>query len=215
MNRKKIDLSHIVAYTISLVLVVLIVIKLFNYFENKPTNTIKQPLKQNELDIAYGSDSAKLTVFMYSSYSCSYCKLFFDTVFPEFKKNYIDNGKVKLVIRLLETSNNPDAMNAAKTAVCINKYGKFDKLNQLLLTDHRVIYTNEFRQMVNEFEDKDVNVAECILGGKADDYILQIRSEFHNFGLTGTPTFIIGKKVYKGYRDYPNFKKLIDYSIKN
>jgi protein-disulfide isomerase len=206
----KLDRHHLIAYSISLVLVVLIGYKLWQYFtHNSNEAMLMESPEPRPLDIIFGSDSAPLTVYMYASYSCTFCRQFFTDAFPQLKKEFIDNSKVKLVMRLLENTNHPDALNAAKTAVCINRYGYFDKLHELLLTDNRVIYTPEFRDMVNDFTARDNLVAECILGGQADEYILQIRDEFRKFGLSGTPTFIINRNVYRGYRSYPEFRKII------
>jgi hypothetical protein len=132
---------------------------------------------------------------------------------PGAEKGIYRKHRVKLVMRLLENTNHPDALNAAKTAICINRYGYFDKLHELLLTNSRVIFTPEFRDMVNDFTARDNLVAECILGGQADEYILQIRNEFRKFGLSGTPTFIINRNVYPGYRSYQEFRKIILYQL--
>jgi protein-disulfide isomerase len=69
--------------------------------------------------------------------------------------------------------------------------------------------------MVNHFIDSDPLVAECILGTQSMDYILQIRNEFDKFGFTGTPTFVIGNKVYKGYMPYDQFKSIIIKTLLN
>ncbi|HOW21802.1 MAG TPA: thioredoxin domain-containing protein [Tenuifilaceae bacterium] len=206
----KLDRHHLIAYAISLVLVVLIGYKLWRYFTPDSKEAVLQESPEpRPLDIVFGSDTASLPVYMYASYSCTFCRQFFTDVFPMLKKEFLDNGRVKLVMRLLENTNHPDALNSAKTAVCINRYGYFDKLHELLLTDSRVTYTPEFRDMVNDFTARDELVAECILGGQADEYILQIRNEFRKFGLSGTPTFIINRNVYRGYRSYQEFRKII------
>jgi len=212
--KDKLDKHHLIAYSISLVLVVLIGYKLWQYFTPNPhVVTLQESPEPKPLDIVFGSDTASLTVYMYASYSCTFCRQFFTDVYPELKKEFIENNRVKLVMRLLENTNHPDALNAAKTAICINRYGYFDKLHELLLTNSRVIFTPEFRDMVNDFTARDNLVAECILGGQADDYILQIRNEFRKFGLSGTPTFIINRNVYPGYRSYQEFRKIILYQL--
>ena len=212
--KDKLDKHHLIAYSISLVLVVLIGYKLWQYFTpSTHVVTLQESPEPKPLDIVFGSDTASLTVYMYASYSCTFCRQFFTDVYPELKKEFIENNRVKLVMRLLENTNHPDALNAAKTAICINRYGYFDKLHELLLTNSRVIFTPEFRDMVNDFTARDNLVAECILGGQADEYILQIRNEFRKFGLSGTPTFVINRNVYPGYRSYQEFRKIILYQL--
>lgn len=211
MQKPKISWSHIVAYTLSAVFVILIVLKLVQYYSDKSSsNNIAHPLEQTELDIVFGNENAQLAVFMYSNYSCNFCRQFFTEVYPQLQDEFINNSKVKLIMRLAVKTNNIDLLNSLKTAVCIAKHGNFSYLHQLLLADHMVVFSNEFRSMIDEFIDSDEIVAECILGGEAEAYLLQNLTDFNSYGFKGTPTFVIGKKVYSGYREYPDFKAIIE-----
>jgi hypothetical protein len=203
-----------IAIGVSLILIVLIGIKAWQ-LTGKENDKLNEPISNSPLDIVFGSDSAKLTIYAYISYHCGYCRLFFTDVYPELEKEFIAPGKVRLVLKLVEHSNNTDRLNQVKTAVCINRYGYYGKLHELLVTNSSVIYTDEFRDMVNHFIDSDPLVAECILGTQSMDYILQIRNEFDKFGFTGTPTFVIGNKVYKGYMPYDQFKSIIIKTLLN
>ena len=146
---------------------------------------------------------------MYSSYNCSFCTLFFKEVYPKLNEEFIQNGKVKLVMRLMGNTGNLELENALKTAVCINKHGNYQHLHELILHDYQSIFTSEFQSIVDEFIGKDITFAECLLGGEADEYLKDNSNDFKNLGLKGTPTFIIGKKIYPGYRDYDSFKEIL------
>ena len=200
----------IISITISAIIVTLIGIRLGQYFTSKnkaeSTTTI---LSHRPLDIVFGDNNAPLAIFMYSSYSCSYCKLFFTDVFPSIEKEYINSGKVKLVMRLTVKSNNIDTQNAMRTAVCINKYGDYTYLHDLLLNNSKVVVTNDFRDMINEFIEKDLYVAECILGGEAEEYLAQNVADFETLKLKGTPTFIIDNQVYTGFQNAEKFNQII------
>lgn len=167
-------------------------------------------IQEHELDIVYGDDSADLTIFLFSNYSCSFCRKFFAFVYPKLKEEYIDQGKIKLVVKPVDLTNNENVINSLKIAVCINEYGNFEKLNKLLLFEPTAVYTTEFRNLIDEFIERDIFVAECMLGGESDEYIVENILKFKSLNLTGTPTFIINNKIYKGYREYEIFKKLIE-----
>ena len=162
------------------------------------------------MDIIYGADSAPLTIVMYSRYNCVFCRKFFSESFPLLKSEYIDPGKARLIVKLVEFSNDADVLNSLKTVVCIHKYGKFQKLNELLLSDPQVVYTKEFREVTDGFIDRDSNIAECMLGGESDAYLATNKQEFMRLKLTGTPTFVINNHIYKGYKAYPDFKKVVE-----
>ncbi|MGC1487340.1 MAG: DsbA family protein, partial [Albidovulum sp.] len=50
-------------------------------------------------DMVLGQADAPLTVVEYASFTCPHCANFHKNVFDDFKKNYIDTGKVKFVYR--------------------------------------------------------------------------------------------------------------------
>jgi hypothetical protein len=202
--------SYIVAYGLSIVLMTLIAIRLVQYFSStRKVTEISFALAEKDLDIVFGKDSADINIIMYSSYGCSFCQRFFVEVYPLIKSDYIDNGKVKLSVRLIAKSRNPDLINSIKTAHCISKYGNFEKMHELLLTNHRVVYSQEFREMIYEFAEKDIFVGECIWGSEADEYLKINEEDFEKLNLKGTPAFIINNHIYRGYKDYNQLTDII------
>jgi protein-disulfide isomerase len=206
--------SYIVAIGFSVIILILIGVRIAKYRSTNKTRIAQVNIQEERpLDIVFGNHDAKLSIYMYSSYSCSYCTLFFTDVFPELEKEYINSGEVKLILRLTVKSNNIDIQNAMKTAVCINKYGNYEYLHELLLNDSKVVVTHEFRDMVNSFIDKDIYVAECILGNEAEEYLNKNVQDYETLKLKGTPTFIIGNKIYTGYQDYEKFEQIITHHL--
>ena len=179
------------------------------YKKNQNIQYVKQ-IQPHELDIVYGSDSAQLTVYLYFRYDCVYCRKFFTDAFPPLKKEFIDRGKVKLVVKLVNLTNEEPIQNSLKTIVCIHRFGNSEPLHQLLLIEPQVVYTPEFENTTQEFVEKDEFVAECMLSGLADNYLLGNKLEFNRIKLTGTPTFVINNHIYKGFKAYDSFKIVIE-----
>jgi protein-disulfide isomerase len=50
-------------------------------------------------DMVMGDAKAKVTVIEYASMTCPHCAHFAETTFPEFKKRYVDTGKVRYIFR--------------------------------------------------------------------------------------------------------------------
>ena len=50
-------------------------------------------------DMAIGNPHAKITVVEYASSSCPHCARFNNNVFPDFRRKYVDTGKVHYVFR--------------------------------------------------------------------------------------------------------------------
>jgi protein-disulfide isomerase len=64
-----------------------------------PTVARAAPLPAAEGDMALGSPTAKVQVVEYASLSCTHCAHWNNEVFPVFKKQFIDTGKVRYVFR--------------------------------------------------------------------------------------------------------------------
>jgi protein-disulfide isomerase len=64
-----------------------------------PTIARAAPLPAAEGDMALGSPKAKVQVVEYASLSCTHCAHWNNEVFPAFKKQFIDTGKVRYIFR--------------------------------------------------------------------------------------------------------------------
>ncbi len=204
------------SYLISVLLIVLISIKLISHFHPRLFNSttlysnLIGEVKEHDLDIVFGSDTAPLTVYLYSHYTCKYCVKFFQEEFPKIEEEYINTGKVRFVLKFIELGRNQDVLYSLQAAVCVNKYGSFEKLHKLLLADKMVVFTQEFKNLISGFIGDNSDVAECILNNNNYNYLYANNREFMQLGLKGTPTFIINKHVYSGYRSYRDFEKILD-----
>lgn len=178
------------------------------------TDNMVKGVQRNDFDVVYGADTAPLTIYMYSNYQCAFCRKFFQEVMPVLQKHYLDKGKVRLVVKLINPAGDANIQNALKTAVCINQYGDFEKLHELLLVDPDVVYHQKFVELTDDLIQKDEQVAECVLGGSADEYLNNNLTEFNSLGLTGTPTFIINNKIYKGFKSYGVLHAVIKKELK-
>ncbi len=171
-------------------------------------------LTEDELDIVFGDKNAPLAVYMYGNYGCPYCRKFFQEVLPGLDEEFIKSGKVKIIMRLTLKTKNPELLNALKAAVCVNKYGNYEYLHQLVLSQSNIVFTADFQDMLNEFIDKDPQVAECMLAGESEAYLNRNLTEFEQLGLQGTPSFVIENSIFHGAKDYSTFKKILEYFIR-
>jgi protein-disulfide isomerase len=208
MNRKR--TISVILILISIVLAAAIIYKLVKYFEpTKGLEKSKITLQDRELDIIFGNDSAQNTVYMYSNYGCPVCRKFLTNVIPAMETEFFQTKRLKINMRLTLKTENMDILNSMRASVCVNHYGNFEYLHQLLLSQSNIIYTAEFENMVNSFVDKDPFVAECIMAGASDAYLNSNLEEFEQLGFKGTPSFVLNGYSIQGFGDYLGFRKKI------
>lgn len=199
-------------YTIAFAILLLLIWAVFFLIKKNKTNNnsvVRAPVVQSEWDLTYGNDNAPLAVFMFSDYNCTFCRRFLSDVFPEVQEKLIDEGVIKFIIKLISFSNSQQLKRAYKTAICLNKHGNFDQLNQLLLMEPTAIYTQEFDNLVEDYIHRNSFFAECMLGGAAEEYLMENKKSFIVNQFKGTPTFVVNNKVYRGYMDYEKFERII------
>ena len=166
-----------------------------------------------------GSADAPITLIEYASPTCPACKYFHDTVEPELFEKYVATGKVKFVYR--EYPLNDIDVAAYAMARCAGEDKFFDVLDDLFENQNGVrdaaqngVVKATFvaigaRHGIESEEALDACLADkTILNALADTY--QTAEEY---GVTGTPTFVINGKVQKfegEFRDAEGFGKYFD-----
>jgi protein-disulfide isomerase len=174
-------------------------------------NKAGQPVSSDEMTM--GNPNAKVTVIEYASVACPICARFDVEVFPDFKKKYIDTGKIYYVAREALTGNPALASSGFLLARCAGK----DKYFQV--TD--AVYRAQDQIYAPNSEDVQPAVARDVLtkiaqeAGLTEDQmnkcfddkgaIQALQDRVDKFSqkdhVDSTPTFIVnGKKMPPGYQ---------------
>ncbi len=91
-----------------------------SFSENLRNLNIPDDYKLEEIVI--GSEQAPHTVVVYSSFSCNHCCTFHTEEFPKLKRQYIDKGQVKVILR-----NYIDDLGALEAAILMRIFYKKSK----------------------------------------------------------------------------------------
>ncbi|MBI5794609.1 thioredoxin domain-containing protein [Candidatus Uhrbacteria bacterium] len=170
-------------------------------------------------DAMLGSKDAPVTLIEFVDYQCPFCKRFFDQTFAQLKTEYVDTGKVKLVMRDFPLSFHPNAQKAAEATECAQDGGKFWEMHDLLFAkqdewasapDGAGLFRKYATGLVlpKTFDS-------CLDTGK---YAQEVKDDLRDgttAGISGTPGFwIVGKdgngEQISGAVPFSNFKTVID-----
>jgi protein-disulfide isomerase len=140
-----------------------------------------------------GSNDAPLAMVEFTDYECPFCRQFQSTTFAEIRKQYIDTGKVRFVVRDFPLVNHPHAFPAAEAAHCAADQGQFWQLHDALFADPSQLVQ---KRLIQHAEALKLDVAvfqSCLQTGK---HKLEIQNEMKiatSLQVQGTPSFLIGK----------------------
>lgn len=176
--------------------------------------SVEHPVSERTGDVIFGRESAPVTIYLYASYHCNYCRYFFSRTFPGLKTNYLNPGKVKLVVKWVDFEENPQVLRALQAASCISQFGQYEKYHTLLLVNPDVVFTEKFAQLLDTIIERNTDIAQCILSDPDFSYLRSNTKEFRENNLTGTPAFILNNHIYNGFISYGNFVKLLNKEFK-
>jgi protein-disulfide isomerase len=160
-----------------------------------------------------GKANAPVTVIEYVSLTCPHCANFQKTIFPRVKKEFIDTGKIRFIVREFPIG------HTSGHAAIINRCAPDDKyfflLNQFLTRQPEWV-SQEVRPdaiyavakssgMSRETFDK------CLSNQTIIDGLNEVKQRGRKYGVIGTPTFFInGRKAAQGEVTFDQIKALIE-----
>jgi protein-disulfide isomerase len=143
-----------------------------------------------------GKSDAPLTLVEFTDFQCPFCARFETTTFPEIKKSYIDTGKVRLILRDLPLADmHPFALKAAQSVHCAGDQGKFWEMKDLVFKNQNKIDVDSLANYAKELSLNGDAFKSCMAEGKHLKEIGDEAKYAQSLGITGTPTFILGKAV--------------------
>ena len=143
--------------------------------------------------IILGAADAPVTVVEFTDYQCPFCKRFIQSTFPQLKRDFIDTGKVRWIVRDLPLGFHPNANKAAQAAHCAGDQGKFWEMRDTLFRNNTKLGIEQLSAYAREIGlDGDAFDA-CLASDRHQGQIAQDSQEANRIRITGTPSFVIGR----------------------
>ncbi len=175
-----------------------------------PVEELMQPGPLGERSL--GKPNAPVTVIEYVSLTCPHCAAFQRDVFPRVKRDYIDTGKIRFIVR--EFPIGRSAGNAAIANRCAPEDKYFTLLTNLLARQSEWV-SQEVRLDAIYGVAKSVGMSRetfdnCLANQSMIDGLNEVKQRGRKFGVIGTPTFFANGRKAQGTVTYEEFKALID-----
>jgi protein-disulfide isomerase len=170
-------------------------------------------------DMVMGKADAPVTVVEYASFTCPHCGNFHRTVFDEFRKNYIDTGKVRFVYR--EVYFDKFGLWAGMIARCGGEMKYFGIADLLYTTQKEWIGDAQEATIADNLRKTGLKagIGKDQLDACLNDQVMA-KAMVANFqkqstedGVEATPTFIINGEKHSGEMSYEEFAKLLDTAL--
>lgn len=165
-----------------------------------------------------GSPTAAVTLVEYTDYQCPFCKRYHDRTFAELRKNYVDTGRVRYVVRDLPLSFHAMAEPAAVGARCAGEQGKFWEARDALFAAQDKLAPDVIRATVLALGVDAARYDACVKNPATLAAVKADQDEAATAGVSGTPSFVVGRvangavdgTVISGAQPYAAFAARLD-----
>ena len=146
-----------------------------------------------EGEMALGSEDAPVTVVEYASVTCAHCAAWNESTWPEFKRRYVDTGRVRYVFRELPTPPQEVAVAGFLLARCAGEDRYFAVVDSIM-RNQRAVVMNPRQELLNIARTAGMNEEQfnqCVTDQAAVDALNARVQAASQVGVTGTPYFLI------------------------
>ena len=162
-----------------------------------------------------GNADAPVVITEYVDYQCPGCQTFDMVQFPDIVRQLVETGKVRWRYRDFPLSSHAFSRLAAHSAACADDQGRYWE-------QHASIYQGQsnwareaepsgtFRGYAERIGLDLKAYDECMMSAKYAGRIQASYDEGTRVGVTGTPTFLIGDRLYGGLSNSDALKALVD-----
>lgn len=175
-------------------------------------------------DAVLGSEDATVTLIEFTDYQCPFCGRHYEQTFGEIKKNYVDTGKVKYIVRDFPLGFHPFAQKAAEATECADDQGMFWEMHSLLFKNQATWSqaadgVATFKQYASDLGLNTATFNACLDGATHEQEVKDDMAAGSASGIDGTPGFwILGpddqSQKISGAYPYDTFKTAFDEMLK-
>lgn len=144
-------------------------------------------------DPMLGNPEAKIAIVEFTDFECPYCSRFHKQTFQQIKKKYIDTGKVRYISRDFPLSFHPNARSASIAANCADEQDKYWVVKDALFANQRHLGDELYSELSLKNDLDTERFSDCM---KKESNGQEIDGDFsygQSLGVTGTPTFFVGR----------------------
>lgn len=140
-----------------------------------------------------GKADAPVTLIEYVSLTCPYCRAFHEKVLSDLKRDYIDKGRVRLIVREFPIGKTAGAATIVNRCIREDKY--FSLLHRFLVEQKSWVSQEVRRDAIFEVARKDgmtrPEFDACFENKAVVEGLKWVKERGRRLGVVGTPTFFV------------------------
>ena len=168
------------------------------------------------LEMALGRADAPVTIIKYASLSCPYCRQFQLSTFPQLKREYIDTGKVRFIIREFpigfQSGAATIALRCAPPEAYFRLYEKF--LARQAAWASQEVRRDPVFKIAAEVGITRAQFDACYQNQGMIEALKWVKERGRTLGVIGTPNFFVNGKLVKSVLGMNEIRAMVDPIVK-
>lgn len=159
-----------------------------------------------------GSAKAPVTIVQYASLTCPHCRAFHRDVFPQLKRDYVDTGKVRYVLREFPIGKTSGTATVALRCAAPDKYfdlyGKF--LEQQAAWVSQDVRLDPIFAVAQQVGVTRAQFDRCLQNQAMIDGLKRVKDRGRTLGIIGTPNFFIQNQRVKSTLTMVEIRSMVE-----
>lgn len=166
-----------------------------------------------------GDSRANIAIVEFTDYECPFCKQHFGTTYKQIMEQYVEQGIARYYIVDFPLDSHAFSFRAAVAAKCADEQGKYWEYHDKLFGIRSSLQNDTFDEVSESIGIEAPKFTECMKLPEHQARIETMRTKAADIGVTGTPTFLIGKLnsehfledgvLLKGARSFSSFQDIV------
>jgi protein-disulfide isomerase len=163
-------------------------------------------------EYSIGRADAPVTIVKYMSLTCPYCRRFQAETFPVLKREYIDTGKVRLIIREFPIGKTSGAATVALRCAPLDKYlALYEKfLSQQSAWVSQEVRHDAIFKVAQQVGMKRSEFDACLANQSMIEGLKWVKERGRQLGIIGTPNFFIENRLVKRALGMKEIREIVD-----
>ena len=152
-----------------------------------------------------GNPKAPYVMIEFTDLQCPYCEKFQKETFPEFKKKYVDTGKVLFVAKAFPLKQiHPQAAQAAVALNCAaeQKPAAYSDIKSDIFANRANLHSDFYQSSVEKYGLDKATFDTCMQDQSQLDKVNRSYKYAYGLGLSSTPSFIFGQNNGTSAKNY-------------
>ncbi len=157
-----------------------------------------------------GAEDSPVKMIMFTEFQCPFSGRFATDTLPQLREEYIETGKVKLIMKHLPLDFHNMAESAAWASICAGKQGMFWEYHDKLFENQGQLSREYLESLAEELELDLEDFEICFRDRTVLRQITLDEQAASEARVSGTPSFLINGELMVGAQPFSEFKRVID-----